>query len=268
MYKHKHYYDYTSELSPDDIYEGLLAYGLFTDKLPPIFTSKPFFDYCKKNNPTFSKTPSDYIYYESIRNINIPRQFGIPNPMAYHYLCKYISDVWPSLQQYFKEQTEGQEYIISRIHIRRMKETPALFVMNYKNWRTDGTPEPDLLLGNKYLVNADISNCFQSMYSHALSWALASKDEAKQKKREDDQWYNKLDFYTRNIRNGETHGFIIGPHASNLLSEIILTKIDQIMYEKGWRYVRNIDDYTCYVPTYVDGITLKQYLISHLFTPT
>ena len=47
MTENKHYYDFTNELSADEIYEGLLAYGLFTEKLPPVFTAKAFYDYCK-----------------------------------------------------------------------------------------------------------------------------------------------------------------------------------------------------------------------------
>lgn len=253
MTESKHYYDFTNELSADEIYEGLLAHGLFTEKLPPVFTAKAFYDYCKSQSPAFPKKPAEYIYHESMRNINTPRPLGIPNPAAYQRLCKYISEIWPQLQQYFEKETKGQEHIISRTHIRKMKESDSLFSMNYKNWKDDGTPEPDLLLGAKYLVHADVSNCFPSIYTHALSWALVGKDVAKQNQKDGSQWYNELDFHTRNVKHGETHGLLIGPHVSNLLSEIILVKIDKILYDKGWRYIRNIDDYTCYVSTYEDG---------------
>ena len=40
-----------NELSSDELYEGLLGYGLFNDKLPPFLTSKVFFDYCQMANP-------------------------------------------------------------------------------------------------------------------------------------------------------------------------------------------------------------------------
>lgn len=249
----KHYYDFTNELSPDEIYEGLLAYGLFSEKLPPVFSAKGFFDYCVAQSPAFPKKPAEYIYHESIRNINTPRPLGIPNPAAYQQLCKYISEIWPQLQQYFEEETKGQNHLISRTHIRKMKDSDSLFSMNYKNWKVDGTPEPDLLLGARYLVHADVSNCFPSIYTHALSWALVGKDVAKQNQADNSHWYNKLDFYTRNVKFGETHGLLIGPHASNLLSEIIMVKIDKTLYDRGWRYIRNIDDYTCYVPSYEDG---------------
>ena len=42
----KKYYEYLNEIYEEDLYEGLLGYGLFTDKLPPIFTSVHFFEHC------------------------------------------------------------------------------------------------------------------------------------------------------------------------------------------------------------------------------
>jgi hypothetical protein len=125
--------------------------------------------------------------------------------------------------------------------------------MNYKNWRYDPDPETNLFVGKRYLVKADISNCFPSIYSHALSWALVGKETAKKNKGTRSEWYNQLDFFTRNCKNGETHGLLIGPHASNLLSEIILTVIDKNLYDLKWKYTRAIDDFHCYVSNYEDG---------------
>ena len=113
MAESKHYYDFTNELAADEIYEGLLAYGLFSEKLPPVFTSKGFFDYCESQSPAFPKDSTEYIYHESMRNINTPRPLGIPNPAVYQRLCKYISEIWPQLQQYFEKETKGQEHIVS-----------------------------------------------------------------------------------------------------------------------------------------------------------
>jgi hypothetical protein len=35
------------DLSADDLYEGLLAHGLFCEKLPPVFTSSKFLSIAK-----------------------------------------------------------------------------------------------------------------------------------------------------------------------------------------------------------------------------
>ena len=61
-----------------------------------------------------------YVSYENMRNINIPRNLGIPTPMGHELLCKYLSDNWNQITEYFKQKTSGQSIIISRIHIRKI----------------------------------------------------------------------------------------------------------------------------------------------------
>jgi hypothetical protein len=252
----KKYCDFMDEITADDLYEGLLSYGMFADKLPPIFTSVPFFDYCQASSPVFSDSEwHDYVFYSSMRNINIPRTFGIPTPMKYQRLCLVLKDTWNELKLHFHDKTDKQEYRVSRLHLRKLMGKKDLFEMNYKNWYTDGNPETGLLFiesqgASKYIVRADISTCFPSIYSHSLPWALVGKDEAKANCKNDRLWYNKIDAACYTMKNGETHGLLIGPKASNLLSEIILTAVDKELYEKGYRYYRCIDDYECYVESY------------------
>lgn len=46
---------------------------------------------------------------------------------------------------------------------------------------------------------------------------------------------------------------MIGPHASNVASEIVLTAVDKRPYAKKYRYIRNIDDFSCYVRSREEG---------------
>jgi hypothetical protein len=273
----KSYCELLSEITSHELYDGLLGYGLFAEKIPPFLTAEIFLNFCKTppSGFTFDDSTKKYIHYESMRNINVPRILAIPNPIAYHNQCNVLSDNWDKLLEYFKEETKNQEHRISRIHIRKIDDSfkvfntcyqdlddinladyPALvqnhlFEMNHKNFCTDDYPEPNLLIGKRYVVKADISNCFPSIYTHSLSWALVTKKESKKYSglKHRDKWFNQIDFYTRNLKDGETHGILIGSHASNLISEIILTAVDKPMYDKGYRYIRNIDDYTCYAET-------------------
>lgn len=248
----KSYYDFMNEITPADLYRGLLAYGLFSEKLPPIFTSTSFFDYVQSNAPAFQTDAHKYVYYENMRNINVPRSLAIPNPFAYQQLCAFLRDIWPDLQAHFQRNTQDESHRVSRIHLRKMHQENRLFQMNYGNWRVDGSPEVDILMtGKRYMVKADISSCFPSIYTHALSWALATKEVAKATRNDHGIWYNRIDVLTRKLTNDETHGLLIGPHVSNLLAEIILTCVDSKL--QHWSYVRAIDDYTCYVDSYEDG---------------
>lgn len=266
----KSYSDYMNEITPDDLYKGLLKEGLFSEKLPPIFTSESFYEYCMtcaKGTRQKWKKKAEWIPYTFIRNNGMPRLLGIPSPFAYERLCNCLSENWPKIQNVFQQNTELDRYNkVSQIHIRKMFGTDAIFEMNYKNWRMDSSPEEKLRIGARYTVETDISTCFPSMYTHSIPWSIYGKKETRQmmdalsNRQWKDEWTNQLDMYCRNTTNGETHGILIGPHSSNVISEIILTKIDAALRKENWNFVRYIDDYHCYVPTYGKG----KIFLSHL----
>lgn len=280
----KTYSDFMNEITPDELYERLMKYGMFAEKIPPIWDVSTFFSFCqqstylnlKTTRPPITTPPSSkgkykpkwysYISYNSIREINIPRNIGIPCPMAHEELCSCLRDYWNELKKHFTTTTSNQKYIVSRIHIRKrdtqytvpsnlenpysdviLRNKQALFKMSSNNWRDEGAPEDDISIGASYVVKADISQCFPSIYSHSISWALIGKDQAKKNIKIND-YYNYLDSAVYSEKNGETHGLLIGPHTSSIISELILCAIDQKLISK-WKYIRNIDDYTCYVKT-------------------
>lgn len=98
MEEPKSYVDHMKAITPGELLEGLLGHGLFAEKLPPVFTSKSFYDYCKNRKfGGFEKRPCDYVRYDSIRNTNVPRRLAIPNPFAYMHLCVCIHFYWDKI---------------------------------------------------------------------------------------------------------------------------------------------------------------------------
>ncbi len=247
----KTYYECLNELSTEELYEGLLGYGMFADRIPNFLTSEYFFEFCKSNKPYFKQKEYRYIKYESMRNINVPRVLSIPNPFAYYKQCKILKEYWKKLQRYFYKKTKSNKYKISRIHIRKLK-CKTIFEMNYDNYKIDGSPEQEIFIGKRYKVKADISNCFPSIYTHSIPWALVGKIGAKKNKNNKKSYYNKIDSATQWLNYGETHGILIGPHSSNLISEIILVAVDYKLSKK-YKYIRNIDDYTCYIKSHEEA---------------
>lgn len=248
------YAELTKEINSDEILEGFLGFGLFADKIPDFLTSESFYKwYLINTKPQFENKGKDYVRYENMRNINIPRILAIPNPFAYANLCNEIALNWKEIKNQLTENVKNQRFKISRIHIRKLKDKKHLFEMNYKNIVKDGNPEQKILIGKKFFVEADISNCFPSIYSHSLPWALVGKSTAKLNKDNHAKWYNKLDRVLRNSKNEETNGILIGPHSSNLISEVILIKVDKTLADKNYSYVRYIDDYKCYVSSHEEA---------------
>jgi hypothetical protein len=50
----KTYSEFMNEITSDELYHRLLAFGMFAEKLPPIFTAENFYDYCEKITQPFS----------------------------------------------------------------------------------------------------------------------------------------------------------------------------------------------------------------------
>lgn len=255
----RRYFDYSNEISPAELYEGLVGFGLFAERIPNFLASKSFLDYTRTLKLPLKIKSKDYIRFSSMRNINVPRSMAIPEPFAYANQCHALSENWIEIQKHFEEKTKNDSYKISRIHIRKLHNKSPLFEMNYKNFDKDGAPEQDILIKSKYIAEADISNCFPSIYSHAISWALIGKESAKINKTDKTQWYNNLDYHIMNVKYGETSGLLIGPHSSNLIAEIILVSIDSEMIKQGFKYIRNIDDYQCYAETHEQA---ERFLVS------
>lgn len=42
----KTYYGFMSEIKADELYDKLVSYGMFSEKLPPIFAGDLFLNYC------------------------------------------------------------------------------------------------------------------------------------------------------------------------------------------------------------------------------
>lgn len=269
----KSYYEQHSSLSPEEVYEGLLSYGMFSDNLPSFLQSIDFFNWCKlQREDTFQKEETTPVYYENIRNINIPRILTIPNPIAYRNLCFNLKNNWSKVLLHFQTYTVNHDWKVSRIHIRKTKENKKilvigkyntsrvinrqidkeqLFDMSYSDYKEDDDPLLKFKIGARFQAHADISNCFGSIYTHSLSWAIAGKANTKVKaNRKKKTWYNNLDALLMNTNNGETHGILIGAHAYNLVSEIVLVVVDSYLVKKGYKFIRHIDDYICLTENY------------------
>lgn len=248
-----------SGLSPDDVLTGLLDFGLFAEKVPPCFTSKGLaelaaasyadvFDDPNKLKDAVEKTSHDYIRYEAIRDINIPRHLGIPHPESYALQALAIKKHWEEIKVHCAKPSPA----ISRIHVRHVGGG-CIFEMSYKGVERYQFEEDEIewRSGAKFVVKADIATCFPSMYTHSIPWALHGLEVAKKSTGLGKLYGNLLDKCTQNTRDRQTNGLLIGPHASNIIAEIILTSIDTALQAKGHKKLtRHIDDYTYYADTY------------------
>lgn len=266
------------ELTGDDVLTGLLDHGLFGEKTPPCFTSKGLAAIASKTlAPMFSQTDEhklrkalgkythDYMRYAALRDINIPRHLGIPHPESSAVQALAIKRHWTELLAHFAKPASR----VSQVYVRPLSGG-RIFEMNYKGADRFQLEENELrwMAGAQYIAKTDISACFPSIYTHSIPWAMHGRNAAKTTRGLLALAGNMLDQCTQHTRDSQTNGLLIGPHASNIISEIILTRIDSEMLSKGYtRLKRHIDDYEFYADSHDEaerflhdlGLALREY---------
>lgn len=268
------------ELDEADVFRGLVDYGLFNEKVPPCFTTEGLVDASslktltildevdeRKLKGALSKSAHDYIRYDAIRDINVPRHLGIPHPESYVVQALAIKKHWLHLREHFTAPMKN----VSQIFVRYI-DGNQIFEMNYKG--SERFEAEESLINNsfgcRFSVHADISKCFPSIYTHSIPWALQSRAAGK-KDHTLSAPGNLLDKCTQITRDNQTNGLLIGPHASNIISEIVLSRIDDDLLKKGYtRLTRHIDDYLFLANNFSEaedfirelGLSLRDYELS------
>ena len=264
-------------LSANAAFVGLVDYGLFAEKLPPYFTSKGLSGHVPDSllgittasqkralDRLLKNKTHDYIRYESLRHVKVARPMGVPHPESHIVQCLALKRHWEEIRNHCTQP----EIPVSRIFVRRSRDK-RVFRMNYNGRDRFKNEEADIgsMMGANVVVKTDISNCFPSIYTHSIPWALHGRDKAKNN-RSVLLPGNLLDRTTQGTRDGQTNGIVIGPHTSSVISEIILTKIDHKMNQMGYKqFTRHIDDYSFPAKTYKQaedfirdiGMQLREY---------
>lgn len=110
----------------------------------------------------------------------------------------------------------------------------------------------------KRLVKFDLQSCFDSIYTHTISWATAGgADKVKILSRYHGSWVgDAFDNLMQSVNARETNGIIIGPEFSRIFAEIILQYIDQKVEQEILKKdeLRQKSNYECY--RYVDDYFL------------
>ena len=232
------------------------------DELPPCFSSKLLSpeiadDLIAHTKPAKPKNPDrscDAIAFRLNRHANSTRLLKIPHPEAYVRLCRAIVDEWDEIVTLIEEneesqivpKTSGTKELVSMGPYEADETESHMSILRYSAQRRRATTKRlDRAIGKRYLARADIAVFFPSVYTHAIPWAIHTKEVAKENRYDMSYYGNVLDQRSRNMQRGETLGIPIGPATSNILSELLLHPVDAALRDK-FTFMRFIDDYRCY----------------------
>jgi RNA-directed DNA polymerase len=184
------------------------------------------------------------------------RPFQLIHPALYVYLVNRITEPnnWKFICERFKKFQEiGNSNCISiPLESKSKRKDKAAQILRW--WQEIEQKAIELALEYEYVFHADITDCYGSIYTHSLAWALHGKDVAKSKRRDKTLIGNIIDSCIQNMRHGQTNGISQGSVLMDFIAEMVLGFADLELNEKleqsgitDYRILRYRDDYRVFV---------------------
>ncbi|MCE9619092.1 MAG: RNA-directed DNA polymerase [Planctomycetes bacterium] len=99
-----------------------------------------------------------------------------------------------------------------------------------------------------HLLHTDVTDCYGSLYTHSIAWALHGLEESKRNKRNNSLLGNIIDSHIQASRYGQTNGISQGSVLMDFVAELVLGFVDEqindaIKASRDIRILRYRDDY-------------------------
>ncbi len=255
----------------------ILQRGYFPKELPPAFNTYTFAlnanDLKGNLQAGWNDIDARPILCSIPKNGIGRRYVHVLHPLPYFFLAKYLTENYADVKRVcalspISYSTPVQTKSLKQRYLVAKSKSVALF--------QEGLQKKSL---DKYVeLKVDVSNFYPSIYTHIIPWAFVGKDVAQ------DIWrcrkyckpitYNaatiadydkgvQIDDLFEKCQERQTHGIPVGPDASYLIAEAILSFMDNIILGKcpGIEGCRYYDDYYLYFNTTEEAEKVLKVLI-------
>lgn len=221
--------------------------GFLPSELPPAFTSVGY-------SAIIGQLPSDLnalgprfsrcAFHSMPRLQNARRLLSIPNPLHQLKLAHVIEGHWRQLDEHMKLSPIS----LTRVEINSNPPRALNKVSGFEDLETARVLRSSAA---RYVLKADLSRFYHTLYTHSIPWALHGKTRAKNQRNNRTLIGNLLDEAVRNTQDQQTLGIPVGPDTSDLISEILGVALDLKLLERrpDLTGVRFVDDYYLYFAT-------------------
>lgn len=201
---------------------------------------------------------SSYSVFSNKNGKYVWRKLQLIHPILYLKLTDVIAENWKTIQDHFNNSTVANiNYSHIRVKDEKHKKQKKTQILSYLEEIEKTSIKQSLKF--KYIAKLDIADCYPSVYTHALVWALHGKPVAKVNRKNSftpnsgmGGWLlgNDIDYLLRSMQNGQTNGIPQGSVLMDFIAEIVLTSIDKMLGDRlfsekicSYKILRYRDDY-------------------------
>lgn len=182
------------------------------------------------------------------------RSIQISNPYLYYLLAREVTDKWKwrEIKKRFKAFARPQIEVASIPMVKREedKSHKAAGILNW--WEQIEQRGIALSLEYSYMFVTDITNCYPSIYTHSIAWAIHGKEKCKDRTFRNNKKAigNAIDEYIQEMQYGQTNGIPLGSALFDFIAEMVLGYADMQLADRlkqegveDYRILRYRDDY-------------------------
>ena len=246
----------------------------------------PSCKYKKLISDIWDSNPGNYpnVNYQFLQNKDGRfswRPLQIINPVIYVFIVRKITteENWKVIVERFEEL-----YADDRIKCYSMPLVNHSTNTDIGNtilswWNTMEQQSIELAMEYNYMMKTDISDCYGSIYTHSITWAMCDREKAKERRKtkkplpdKDEKRYqigDSVDKYMQNMSYQQTNGIPQGSILMDFIAEMVLGYADKELSEKlskrefrkiDYKILRYRDDYRIYGKTQEDVVKMAKVL--------
>ena len=195
------------------------------------------------------------------------RPFQLIHPVIYVDLAHLMTEpkAWAEIQSRFADFANDPRLrclSIPQESLTKRKDQGAQ-ILHW--WQGIEQASIQLALDFNYVLHADIADCYASVYTHSVAWAVHGKPKAKANKHDQALIGNAIDGRIQDMQNGQTNGIPQGSVLLDLIAELVLGYADLALSRRldkdkisDFQILRYRDDYRIFVnDSQVGEIILK-----------
>lgn len=162
------------------------------------------------------------------------RKLQLINPVIYVSLVNEITEVsnWSKIRERFNKFSQNPKIVCKSIP-RKSKSIQSDMAEQVSYWSREVEQKSlELALEYRYLIQTDIVDCYSSIYTHTISWALHDKEVAKDNRFNNEFIGNIIDKKIQCMSHTQTNGIPEGSTLMDFIAEMVLGYIDLVLSEK------------------------------------
>ena len=202
----------------------------------------------------------NYTIYASKDGKYAWRPLQLIHPVLYVSLVHLLTEQknWEEIRARFTGFRKNKEIVCTSIPINSGSSRKDTEEQILAWWRDAEQRSIELSLEYDLMIQTDITDCYGSVYTHSIAWALHDKEVAKEN-RGCNLVGNAIDQHLQHMNCGQTNGIPQGSVLMNFIAEMVLGYSDESLFAKlngnvnNYHIIRHRDDYRIFVTSSQDG---------------